>query len=146
MYKFLTILMSSCILISCDIRKNKTSTDAVAADTTTQQFNDSTTVQIIDSVYNFGKLVDGEKVEFNFRFKNTGNNPLIISSTSASCGCTVPEKPEEPIKPGETGFIKVVFNSQGRIGDSHKEVTVISNAHPAFPPLALRGEVIAAKK
>jgi len=146
MNKFLMILLFSYTLLSCNIRKDKTNADAKATDSTAHQFKDSTTVQIIDSVYNFGKLADGEKVEYSFRFKNTGENPLIISSASASCGCTVPEKPEEPIKPGETGFIKVVFNSQGRIGDTHKEVNVISNAYPAFPPLALRGEVVAAKK
>ena len=108
----------------------------------TQAFNDSTTVQIIDSVYNFGKVTDGEKVEYNYRFKNTGNHPLVVLSATASCGCTVPEKPDAPIKPGETGFLKVVFNSQGRVGDVHKEITVISNAYPAFPLLQLKGEVI----
>ena len=99
-----------------------------------------------DSVYNFGKITDGEKVEFSFRFKNTGNKPLIVSNATASCGCTVPEKPEAPVMPGETGFIKVAFNSQGRVGDTHKEVNVTSNAFPAFPPLEIRGEVLAAKK
>ncbi len=111
-----------------------------------QAFKDSTTVQMIDSVYNFGKITDGEKVEFSFRFKNSGHNPLIVSNATASCGCTVPEKPEQPVKPGETGFIKVVFNSKGRVGDVHKEVTVTSNAYPAFPLLALKGQVEAAKK
>ncbi len=74
------------------------------------------TVQIIDSAYDFGSVTDGKKVEYNYRFRNTGNKPLIIASAMASCGCTVPEKPEEPVKPGETGFLKVVFNSSGRVG------------------------------
>ncbi len=100
-------------------------------------FTDSTTVQMIDSAYNFGKVTDGEKVEYSYRFRNTGKNPLIVSSAIASCGCTVPEKPEEPIKPGETGFLKVVFNSKGRVGPVHKEITVTSNAYPQFPVLQL---------
>ncbi len=116
-----------------------------AADAT-QPFTDSTAVQIIDSVYNFGKVTDGEKVEYSYRFKNMGKKPLIISSAIASCGCTVPEKPEEPIKPGETGFLKVVFNSAGRVGPVHKDVTVVSNAYPRFPVLQLTGEVEASKK
>ena len=111
-----------------------------------QHFTDSTTVQMIDSVYNFGKVTDGEKVEYSYRFRNTGKNPLIVSSAVASCGCTVPEKPEEPIKPGETGFLKVVFNSKGRVGEVHKEITVTSNAYPKFPVLQLTGEVVAAEK
>jgi hypothetical protein len=68
-------------------------------------------------------------------------NPLIISNVSASCGCTVPEKPEAPIKTGEIGVIKVKFDSNGRAGSAYKTVTVLSNAQPGFPELALKGEV-----
>ena len=145
MTKFLILFSITCLLFSCDFRNDKKA-DIVASDSPGVLFKDSTTVQMIDTVYNFGKIADGEKVEFSFRFKNTGNNPLIVSNAVASCGCTVPEKPEAPVKPGETGFIKVVFNSQGRVGNTHKEVTVTSNAYPAFPPLQLKGEVIAASK
>jgi hypothetical protein len=141
---FLAVILSS-LLFACDIRNNGKK-DVQANKQTKQAFNDSTTVEIIDSTYNFGKVTDGEKVEYNYRFKNTGKHPLVILTATASCGCTVPEKPEEPIKPGETGFLKVVFNSQGRVGDVHKEITVTSNAYPAFPILQLRGEVAAANK
>ncbi len=145
MNKFLITVAFSCILFSCDIRKNKTKADVVAAENS-QGFKDSTSVEMIDSVYNFGKVTDGEKVEYSFRFKNSGKNPLIVTNATASCGCTVPEKPEAAVKPGETGFIKVVFNSQGRVGTTHKEINVTSNAYPAFPILQLKGEVIAVKK
>ena len=141
MNNFLIFFLFSCLLFSCDIRNNN-KIDVKANQAAAQSFNDSTTVQIIDSVYNFGKVTDGEKVEYNYRFKNTGNHPLVVLSATASCGCTVPEKPDAPIKPGETGYLKVVFNSQGRVGDVHKEITVISNAYPAFPLLQLKGEVI----
>ncbi|MEO7960285.1 MAG: DUF1573 domain-containing protein [Ginsengibacter sp.] len=125
---------------SCDIRNNKHKGDVLAADNPAA-VQDSTTVQLIDSVYNFGKVQDGAMVEYSYRFRNTGNKPLIVSNAVASCGCTVPEKPEEPIKPGETGFLKVVFNSKGRVGQVHKEITVYSNAYPKFPVLQLLGEV-----
>lgn len=134
-----------CTLFSCDIRNNDKKAAAQLSQTN-QHFNDTTTVQMIDSVYNFGKVTDGENVVFSYRFRNTGNKALIVSSASASCGCTVPEKPEEPIQPGETGFLKVVFNSKGRVGPVHKEVNVVSNAYPAFPVLQLIGEVISAGK
>ncbi|MEO6220797.1 MAG: DUF1573 domain-containing protein [Ginsengibacter sp.] len=134
-----------CALISCDIRNGKNNSDVRAA-TATQQFADSTTVQMIDSVYNFGKVTDGEMVEYSYRFRNTGKKSLIVSSAVASCGCTVPEKPEAPIKPGGTGFLKVIFNSKGRVGPVHKDVTVTSNAYPQFPVLQLIGEVKALQK
>ncbi len=128
------------LLVSCDVRKSDKlagtpeaiKTEAAAA---------STKVQMIDSLYDFGKIAEGENVEFSYRFKNVGSKPLVVSNASASCGCTVPEKPEAPIKPGETGFIKVKFNSEGRAGVAHKTVSVLSNASPAFPELVLKGEV-----
>jgi len=129
------------LFVSCDVRTK----DKIDTTNKTENASDAvvppTTVQIIDSVYDFGKLAEGENVEFSYRFKNSGNNPLIVSNASASCGCTVPEKPEAPIKPGETGFIKVKFNSEGRPGTTHKTVTILSNASPAFPELILKGEV-----
>ena len=146
MKRLLTIGVLSTLFFSCDIRKNSSNADKQATDADNPVFKDSTTVQMIDSVYDFGKVTDGEKVEYSYRFKNTGKTPLIVSKATASCGCTVPEKPEEPIKPGETGFIKVVFNSQGRVGDVHKEVTVTSNAYPGFPVLELKGKVLEVKK
>ncbi len=144
MNKLIIFLCFALCVSSCNIRntKNKNSSQDL---TTNGQFTDTTTVQIIDSVYNFGTVTDGEKVSYNYRFRNTGNKPLIIASAVASCGCTVPEKPEEPIKPGETGFLKVVFNSEGRGGSVHKEITVTSNAYPKFPQLQLIGQVNPAK-
>ena len=134
-----------CLIFSCDIRNTRNKAGAAATNTTTR-FTDSTTVQLIDSAYDFGNVTDGDKVEYSYRFRNTGKSPLIIASAVASCGCTVPEKPEEPIKPGETGFLKVVFNSKGRVGEVHKTITVTSNAYPKFPELELTGHVISADK
>lgn len=130
-------------LTSCDVKRKDKISDGVNIDSTkaAQAMNQPTTVQVIDSVFDFGTVTDGEKVEFNYRFKNTGNTPLIVVSASASCGCTVPEKPEKPVLPGETSYIKVVFNSQGRVGQAHKDVTVIANTTPAFPVLKLSGNV-----
>ena len=142
MNRFFLIVAFSSLLFSCDIRKTNKPDVQATAPGSTPVFKDSTTVQVIDSVYDFGNVVQGDKVEYSYRFKNTGNKPLIVSNATASCGCTVPEKPEQPIKPGEIGFIKVVFNSAGRMGEAHKEVTVTSNAYPAFPRLQLKGKVV----
>ena len=140
MYKYIFILTSLFFLVGCDVR-NKTSVEKNKPLKQQIEITDPTTVQIIDSSYNFGKVAEGEIVEYNYRFKNTGTKPLIVTNVSASCGCTVPEKPEQPIKPGDTGFIKVKFNSEHRVGNAHKTVNVSSNAEPAFPELLLIGEV-----
>ncbi len=144
MKRCITALFFITFIFSCNIRHTKNNSD-VAASLTPAAFTDTTQVQVIDSAYDFGSVTDGEKVEYSYRFKNVGKKPLIVSSAVASCGCTVPEKPEEQVKPGETGFIKVVFNSKGRQGDVHKEITVTSNAYPKFPVLHLTGIVTEAK-
>lgn len=141
--KYLLLLLFVFIIGSCDIRNNHQS--GVEDKELGNVFSDSTTAQMIDSVFNIGKITDGENATFSFRFKNTGDKPLVISAAQASCGCTVPEKPEAPIKPGETGFIKVVFHSKGRVGPVEKQVHVLSNARPALPVLRLTGEVLPAK-
>ena len=89
-----------------------------------------TTMQWLDSVINSGTILEGKKLEVIFRFKNTGDKPLVIESAQPSCGCTIPEKPEKPIMPGEEGLIKAVFNSQGRTGANHKTITVHANTKP----------------
>ena len=55
-----------------------------------------TTIQWLDSTYlDLGKVKEGQVVEVSFRFKNSGTKNLVIANVSASCGCTVPEKPEK---------------------------------------------------
>ncbi len=136
---FLLLLTSGCDVRNKDKVATTTATSAPLAS------SESTTVEIIDSVHNFGEIAEGEIVEFNFRFKNTGNAPLVVTNVSASCGCTVPEKPEQPIRPGETGFIKAKFDSDKRPGETMKTVTVTSNTSPAFPELILKGKVLPKK-
>ncbi len=127
-------------LASCDVRKHDKKINVPALSRTS--YTDTTSVQIIDSVYDFGSVKEGDIVEYNFRFKNTGNKPLIIFEATASCGCTVPEKPEHPVKPGEIGFLKVKFNSDRKPGEAHKSISISSNANPEFPVLFLKGTVI----
>ena len=92
--------------------------------------------------YDFGRIYDGERVKCAFKFKNTGQSDLIITSVKGSCGCTVPEYPETPIKPGEGGSISVEFNSSGRKGVQSKAVTVTTNAQPPTVVLSIKAMVI----
>ncbi len=100
-----------------------------------------TTVKFDDMSYDWGKLKEGEKMTHLFKFKNTGTNDLIISDARGSCGCTVPEWPKEPIKPGKGGEIKVVFDSAHKSGPQSKTVTINANTEPASIVLMIKGIV-----
>lgn len=102
---------------------------------------DAAVLSFENGMYNFGKIAQGEKVHYEFKFKNTGKSPLIITNATATCGCTVPEIPKEPVKPGANGVIKVVFNSAGKMGMQDKVVTVTSNGNPSTSEVHLIGEV-----
>lgn len=78
-------------------------------------------------VHDFGKMKQGGDATTEFKFTNTGTEPLIISNSRGSCGCTVPQWPREPIAPGASNVIKVKYDSK-RIGPINKSVTITSNA------------------
>ncbi len=87
-----------------------------------------TTIQWLDSIkQDLGTISEGQTPEITWRFKNTGDQPLIIENASASCGCTIAEKPEQPVMPGEESFIKAKFNSEGKAGPNTKQVFVTAN-------------------
>jgi hypothetical protein len=77
--------------------------------------------------HDFGTITEGDKPSYTFNFKNTGASDLIISNAVGSCGCTVPEYPKAPVKPGESAKMKVSFNSAGKNGRQQKTVTVTAN-------------------
>jgi hypothetical protein len=87
-----------------------------------------TTIQFDTTKHDFGTIKEGTVVKHSYHFKNTGEHPLLISNAVASCGCTVPSYPKEPIPPGGEGDIEVEFNSKGRKGHQEKNVLVYSNA------------------
>ncbi len=118
-------------------------TQANAADSLVNDSTKWTTVQWLDSTQNFGKVTDGEKVKISFHFKNTGSQPLVIAEVHASCGCTVPSKPDEPIAPGKEGVITAEFNSSGRVGKASKYINVTCNTKEKIVTLLFEGEVLA---
>jgi len=90
----------------------------------------------------FGIVIQGEKVTHTFKYKNTGGTDLVISSASASCGCTVPKWSKEPLSPGKEGEVEVIFDSSGRSGKQHKTITLLTNAQPNKVVLTITCEVI----
>ena len=126
---------------SCQQNTAKT-IDAVTESTSVTPSPDAPIITFETENYNFGKIAHGEKVSYSYKFKNTGKSPLIIANATATCGCTIPEPPKDPIKPGEEGEIKVIFDSKGKSGMQDKVITVTSNANPTQTDLHLTGEII----
>lgn len=94
-----------------------------------------------NDTHDFGKIKQGDKVTYKFNFVNVGKSPLIITNAVATCGCTQPDWPKAPIKPGEGGQISVTYNSTGHSGLQDKMITITANTDPAQSTLHLVGEV-----
>lgn len=99
-------------------------------------------IKFEEEVFAFGKITQGEVVSHDFKFTNIGNSSLIISGANGSCGCTVPKWPKEPIAPGKSGKINVVFSSEGKSGIMDKTVTLVTNCEPATRVIRITAEVI----
>lgn len=104
-------------------------------------------LQWIDSIHqDLGKITQGQVVEIVWRLKNAGNKPLVIANVEAGCGCTLAEKPEEPIAPGEEGRIKAKYDSNNQsVGMQQKGVTVRANTKKTEYYLTFAVEVEAKK-
>jgi uncharacterized protein DUF1573 len=143
MKKFFVLAFAAASLAACQQSKSTVTTDSTVTTTKTETVapENAAVISFESGMYNFGKISQGEKVNHEFKFKNTGKSPLIISNATATCGCTTPDIPKEPVKTGDSGVIKVVFNSTGKMGMQDKIVTITSNANPATTEVHLIGEV-----
>ncbi|HVG12594.1 MAG TPA: DUF1573 domain-containing protein [Flavisolibacter sp.] len=147
--KFLFLALSGAsFLVACNAGDTTATAgvqDSANRQTTLNAAYDSsnfTQIQWVDSVHqDLGKVKEGSLVEITWRFTNTGNRPLIISNVSAGCGCTVAEKPEEPIAAGKEGVIKAKFDSKGRMGTQMKDVYVAANTGDVPQKLSFAVEV-----
>jgi hypothetical protein len=119
----LSVIPGTVLLTGCK-NNDKAGAAPGMAVTDSSQF---TSIQWLDSSKDFGKITEGQKLEVAFRFKNTGNKPLVIQRVQPSCGCTVAEQSKEPIAPGAEGQIRATFNSEGRTGVNHKTISVYAN-------------------
>ena len=101
-----------------------------------------TVISFKENSIDFGDIVQGEKVEHTFVLTNTGKQPLIISNVAATCGCTVPSWPKEPVAPGKSAEIKVSFNSTGKVGKQNSVVRIYSNASEPIEKVSLISNVL----
>lgn len=100
-----------------------------------------TTLKFKETEHNFGKINQNTENKKIFTFTNTGENPLTISNAVGSCGCTVPTWPKDPIAPGATGEIVVVYSPGTQVGSQSKTVTVTGNTEPLSAILTIRADV-----
>jgi hypothetical protein len=141
-FPFLFILIA---LIACNRNSNdRLSTDLVnnpnSADTSVSSDN-LPIFKFENDLHDFGKVIEGEKLTYSFKFKNIGKSDLVISAANATCGCTVPDFPREPIRPGVEGMITITFNTKGKMGFQHKTITLVANTQPNNYVLTVKATV-----
>ncbi len=125
--------------------KNSLPADLVKTPTSASGSGDSRAMPRIafeEEVHDFGRVIEGEKITYAFKFSNTGKADLLITDVKSTCGCTVPEFTNEAMKPGESGTVKITFDSSNRKGFQNKSITVISNAIPSTTILKIKAQVI----
>lgn len=146
MKTFGLILLLVVGFVSCQSSDQKAGKEITKHNNTPDSTN-FTTIQWLDSTFlDLGKANDGQIVEVSFRFKNTGNKNLVIEDVHAGCGCTIPEKPQQPFAPGEEGVIKAKFDSKDRLGIQNKYVDVRTNTAQGNYRLDFKIEVVSPSK
>ena len=135
-------------LVSCNDNKGKgigaeSVSNPISATGINQQKADNMPEIKFESVtHDFGKVIQGERLSYSFKFKNTGNSNLIIAYVESTCGCTTSSPPKEPIKPGDSGEIKVTFDSKTKTGETINQVMVTANTYPINTILSVKANVI----
>ena len=142
----LLVLAFSLSLISCDENKIKDglSSDLINNPVTAGNDGDLTVLpkfKFKTTEHDFGNVIDGVKVAYKFRFTNVGGSDLVINQVKTSCGCTVSRFPKQAIKPGESNFIEITFDSSRRKGFNHKNATVLANTQPSVVTLNIKAMV-----
>ena len=106
-----------------------------------RSLNPPTTIAFTEMEHDFGNISQDSENKKVFKFTNTGDNPLIIQNARGSCGCTVPKYPKEPVAPGESGEIEVVYKPGKQKGNQSKTVTIQANTNPEQTVLKINAMV-----
>ncbi|MGK7393120.1 MAG: DUF1573 domain-containing protein [Candidatus Cyclobacteriaceae bacterium M3_2C_046] len=146
-YTIALVFLLTGFLYSCDQNKASQSQSspvpgsAEPAQTISSNPNATAEFEFQNLEHDFGTVDEGEEVVYEYAFKNVGEAPLVIQNAVASCGCTVPEWPREPIPVDGEGTIKVVFNTANRPNMQSKTITITANTEPSTTRLKLKGMV-----
>ncbi|AEW84972.1 DUF1573 domain-containing protein [Flavobacterium columnare NBRC 100251 = ATCC 23463] len=92
--------------------------------------------------HDFGTIKQGDKVEHIFKFTNTGKNDLYVMEVRPSCGCTAPEWTKTPVKKGQSGEIKIIFDSKGKSGQQTKSVALLTNTEQGNEILTFKANIL----
>lgn len=103
-------------------------------------------IEVKKSKYNFGFVTEGDTVHITYEIKNIGNKPLIIENYEVECGCTIVQKPEHPIAPGETYILNVSFDTHNKYDRQDRIIKLLSNAQNSPTELRFKGVVLKPKK
>lgn len=147
MKKLALFIILSIVILGCGNKKN----DAIGI----EAINNPLTADGIDAskaeklpvftfekvIHDFGYVTKGERLSYSFKFKNSGKSNLIISYVESSCGCTTSSPPKAPIKPGESGEIKVTFDSKTKTGPTSSQVLITANTYPVKTLLTVNADV-----
>ena len=141
--QFQNLLLGVVLFVSCEQSPSERNPALINNPKSATESSNNALAEISfnNTEHDFGKLIQGEKVVHIFKFTNKGNADLIVSSVSASCGCTASKYTKEPIKPGAEGKLEVTFNSEGQRGIQNKTITVITNGKPQTTILRLKAQV-----
>ena len=105
------------------------------------QAQETAKIEFKSEVIDYGEIQKGSDGIRVFEFTNTGSAALVITDVTSSCGCTIPEKPESPVAPGESGQIKVKYDTS-IVGPIRKTITVYSNAEEPAKSIKIKGKVL----
>jgi hypothetical protein len=145
-FHVISFILSITLFISCGSKENSSlSSDVINNPNTANGKTDRSILPVftfVEDVHDFGKIIEGESVSYNFKFRNTGKSDLLISDVSTSCGCTVPEYSKEPIRPGGSGVIKVTFASAGKRGLQNKAIIIVANTQPNTTQLRIKAQIV----
>lgn len=149
--RIITLIAVVLALVSCNSNNAKNNTYVSSYEDPNYAASDSDSVVVsaegkgeIDfdnPSFDFGKVKEGEVVEHEFTFVNSGESPVIISRVTASCGCTTPSYTNTPVLPGKSGNVKIKFDSEGQMGKQQKLITIQSNAKEPIMTIELKGTV-----
>ena len=134
-HRFLILtFFAGLLLVSCNVKEK-------GADAEQENEDGVPVMDFVTLEHDFGDITEGEKVACVFKFTNSGDADLLISSVTTSCGCTIPDFDKKPVQPGDSGTIEVLFDSSYREGAQTKTVTVRSNASVKVMVLRITAEV-----
>lgn len=144
MKRLLVILSIAVLAVSCKenaVNKINKENLEIAKERDYKLSEGAAAITFDKSEHDFGTIDEGDVVETTFSFKNTGKSVLVITKAVGSCGCTVPEWPKQPIAVGETGEIKVKFNSSGKPNKQNKTITLTTNTAKGREMVRIKADV-----